>query len=176
MAENPEVPILSRLRPPAGAVKTKRRKGRGVGSGLGKTAGKGQKGQKARHPGNFKKLAFEGGQMPLYRRMPKVGFAKLNRRVIAHVNLRDLARFEAGSQVDEALLRDAGLVRGRCDAVKVLGTGELPHAMTIMVEAFSASAKEKIEKAGGTAIVVPPRHVGVSPPRPPEGGAAEASA
>lgn len=163
MADLPEIPILSRLAPPPGAVKSKRRKGRGIGSGLGKTAGKGQKGQKARHPGNFKKLAFEGGQMPLYRRMPKVGFAKINPRVVAHVNLRDLARFEAGAQVDEALLRDAGLVRGRCDAVKVLGQGELPHAMTIMVEAFSASAKEKIEKVGGTAIVTPPRHTTRSP-------------
>lgn len=148
-----EIPILSRLRPPAGAVRKEKRKGRGLGSGLGKTAGKGQKGQKARHPINFGKLHFEGGQMPLQRRLPKVGFAKINRKVVAAVNVRDLARFEAGSRVDEAVLRAAGLVKGQTDAVKVLGSGELAHALTIEADGFSASAREKIEKAGGTVVV-----------------------
>lgn len=157
MSDAQETPILSRLAPPEGAVKPKRRRGRGPGSGLGKTAGKGQKGQKARHPGNFKKLAFEGGQMPLFRRMPKVGFVKINRRVVANVNLRDLGRFPAGTEVDETLLREAGLVRGRCDAVKVLAVGDLPHALTVLADGFSAAAKEKIEKAGGSAVVRPPR-------------------
>ena len=153
------VPILSRLRPARGAVKTKRRKGRGPGSGLGKTAGKGQKGQKARHPGAFSKLAFEGGQLPLQRRLPKVGFWNPFSRNLATVNLRDLAVFDASSVVDAEALRGKRLVRGQFDGVKVLGNGDIDRPLTIRAHAFSATAKEKIEKAGGKAevIALPPR-------------------
>jgi len=148
-------PILSRLRPPKGAVKAKRRKGRGPGSGLGTTAGKGQKGQKARHPGNFSKVGFEGGQTPLMRRLPKVGFWNPFRKHVVTVNVRDFGRFDKGTTVDVDALRNEGLVQGRFDAVKVLGQGELDRALTIRAHAFSAGAKEKIEKAGGTAELLP---------------------
>ena len=151
MAENTETPILSRLRAPEGAVSKKKRKGRGIGSGLGKTAGKGMKGQKARSPGNFSKLGFEGGQMPLYRRLPKRGFnnSKFAKK-IAVFNVSDLARFDAGTTVDQAALREAGLLSRRVDGVKILGNGELDKALTVKAEGFSKSAIEKIEKAGGT--------------------------
>ncbi len=149
MAE--ETPILSRLKPPVGAVRKKRRKGRGPGSGLGKTAGRGMKGQKARNSGGISRLGFEGGQMPLYRRLPKRGFTNLFAAKIATVNVRDLQRFKAGSVVDHAALREAGLVRRKVDGVKILGEGELDRALTVKVLAFSKSAREKIEKAGGTA-------------------------
>jgi large subunit ribosomal protein L15 len=148
------VPILSRLRPPEGAVRTKKRVGRGPGSGLGKTAGRGQKGQKARQPGNIHKLHFEGGQMPLNRRLPKVGFNTPFPRELAAVNLKQLDVFEAGTTVDEAALRSRGLVKGRWDGIKILGTGELAKKLVIKAHGFSASAKEKIEKAGGTAEVI----------------------
>ncbi len=147
-------PILSRLAPPAGAVRRKKRKGRGPGSGLGKTAGKGQKGQKARHPGNFGRIGFEGGQMPLMRRLPKVGFRNEFARKVAEVNLRDLARFEAGAVVDPEALRAAGLVKGRYDAIKVLGSGELAVALTVRAHGFSKGARAKIEQAGGKAEVL----------------------
>jgi large subunit ribosomal protein L15 len=150
----PIVPILSRLRPPAGAVQSKRRKGRGVGSGLGKTAGKGMKGQKARHPGGFSKLAFEGGQTPIQRRLPKHGFYNPFSKVVVSVNVSDLNRFEDGDTVDADTLRTAGLIRKRFDGVKVLGHGELERKLTVKVHAFSASAKQKIEKAGGKAEVI----------------------
>jgi large subunit ribosomal protein L15 len=144
-----ETPILSRLRPPPGAVRKKKRKGRGVGSGLGKTSGKGMKGQRARHPIGFSKLGFEGGQTPLYRRLPKRGFTNNFAKNIATVNVKDLARFDAGSTVDEQALREAGLIRRKCDGVKLLGDGDLDRALTVRLDAISASAKEKIEKAGG---------------------------
>lgn len=145
------IPILSRLRPPEGAVQKKKRVGRGPGSGLGKTAGRGQKGQKARQPGNIHKLHFEGGQMPLNRRLPKVGFNSPFPRELAAVNVKQLEIFEAGSTVDEAALRARGLVKGRWDGVKVLGNGELSKKLIVKAHGFSASAKEKIEKAGGQA-------------------------
>lgn len=148
------VPILSRLRPPAGAVQKKKRKGRGLGSGLGKTAGKGMKGQKARHPIGFSKIGFEGGQTPLFRRIPKRGFKNRFSTDFATVNVKDLARFDAGATVDEQALRAAGLLRRTCDGVKLLGDGELDRALTIRVAAVSASAKEKVEKAGGTVEVL----------------------
>ena len=158
MSEQNHTPILSRLRPAEGAVRGKRRKGRGPGSGLGKTAGHGQKGQKARHPGNFSKLGFEGGQMPLYRRLPKRGFHNPFSKKVGTINVKDLARFDAGATVDEAALREARLVRGRCDRIKVLGNGDLDRELTVRVEAFSSSARAKIEKAVGTAVVVEPGH------------------
>ena len=152
--EENTIPILSRLRPPAGAVRSKRRKGRGPGSGLGKTAGKGMKGQKARSPGNFSKLGFEGGQMPLYRRIPKRGFTNPFTKSVATFNVKDLARFDAGATVDEASLRQAGLLNRKTDRIKILGQGELDRALTIKVHAVSGSAKEKIEKAGGSIELV----------------------
>ena len=154
-ADQEQVPILSRLRPPAGAVRSKRRRGRGPGSGLGKTAGKGQKGQKARHPGDFSKLGFEGGQMPLYRRIPKRGFVNNATPKAATVNVSDLNRcFDAGAVVDLAALRAAGLVRRRVDVVKVLGQGELDKALTVRANGFSASAKSKIDQAGGSTEIL----------------------
>lgn len=152
--EEKDVPILSRLRPPAGAVRSKKRKGRGVGSGLGKTSGKGMKGQKARNPGAFSKLHFEGGQTPLQRRLPKFGFRNPFTKAIVTINVSDLNRFEDGATVDAATLREAGLVRKRFDGVKILGNGEVERKLTVRVHAFSASAKEKIEKAGGKAELI----------------------
>lgn len=155
MAESDEkqVPLLSRLRAPAGAVKPKRRLGRGLGSGLGKTCGKGQKGQKAR--GTMKRLGFQGGQMPLQRRLPKVGFNNIFATRFAPVNLEDLSVFPAGTTVDEAALRQARVVRGHWDGVKILGGGELDRPLTLKVSAISASAREKVEKAGGSVDVLP---------------------
>ena len=151
MAESNEVPPLSRLRPPAGAVQNKKRVGRGVGSGLGKTSGRGQKGQKARQPGNIHKRHFEGGQIPLQRRLPKFGFNNIFATKVVEVNVRDLNRFDAGSTIDVDVLRENGLIKGRFDVLKVLGTGELDRKLTVKAHAFSASAREKIEKAGGVA-------------------------
>lgn len=153
MSEEKRVPLLSRLSPPPGAVRGKRRIGRGIGSGWGKTAGKGQKGQKAR--GTMKRLGFQGGQMPLQRRLPKTGFNNIFATIYAPVNVADLAVFAAGTVVDEAELRAQRLVRGRVDGVKVLGDGELDRALTLKVHAISASAREKIEKAGGTVELLP---------------------
>ena len=154
MSEQNKTPILSRLRPAEGAVRGKRRKGRGPGSGLGKTADHGQKGQKARHPGNFSKLGFEGGQMPLYRRIPKRGFVNPFTKKVATVNVKDLTRFDAGATVDEAALREAGLIKRKVDIIKVLGDGELDRALTVKVHAASATATQKIEQAGGTVELV----------------------
>jgi large subunit ribosomal protein L15 len=158
MAEN-EVPILSRLSPPPGAVRRKKRVGRGIGSGLGKTAGRGQKGQKARQPGNFHKKAFEGGQMPLARRLPKGGFVNLFALKVAEVNVRDLARFEGGATVDADALVSLGLVKGVFDVVKVLVNGELTKSLTVRAHRFSKGAREKIEAAGGRVEVVERRRV-----------------
>jgi large subunit ribosomal protein L15 len=145
---------LSKLRAPAGANTKPLRKGRGLGSGLGKTAGKGQKGQKARHPGNFGKLAFQGGQTPIQRRLPKRGFRRPFVEAIATVNLAQLEnRFEAGASVDLTQLIEKGLVKGKFGKVKILGDGELTKKLTVKVDAVSASAKEKIEKAGGTVVL-----------------------
>lgn len=149
--EEIETPILSRLRPPAGAVRPKKRKGRGPGSGLGKTSGKGQKGQKARS-GKMGKVGFEGGQTPLYRRIPKRGFTNKWAKTVATFNVDTLAKFfDAGATVDLDTLKAAGLLKRRVDEVKILGNGEIDKALTVKVHRFSKSAKEKIEKAGGTA-------------------------
>ena len=132
-----------------GANKAVTRKGRGIGSGNGKTAGFGSKGQKARSAG------FEGGQMPLARRLPKVGFNNIFATQYAIVNVADLeAAFEAGEVVDTEALKAKGLVKKTLDGVKVLGNGELTKALTVKAAAYSASAKEKIEKAGGKAEVM----------------------
>jgi large subunit ribosomal protein L15 len=146
--------LLSRLAPPAGSVKTAKRLGRGVGSGLGKTCGKGMKGQKARHNGNFHKTHFQGGQTPIQRRLPKRGFNVPFPAVTVALNVADLERFDAGSTVNEAALRAARLVQGRDVRIKILGDGELSKKLTVEAHAFSASAKDLIEKAGGKAVVI----------------------
>ena len=151
-----DVPILSRLRPPTGAIHSRRRRGRGPGAGLGTTGGKGQKGQKSRHPINFGKLGFEGGQVPLQRRLPKLGFHNPFSKRVENINVRDLARFEANSTVAVEDLRSAGLIRKNFDAVKVLGEGEIDRPLTVRAHAFSKAAREKIEKAGGKAEVLTP--------------------
>src|SRR5580692_9194206 len=136
---------LSKLAKPLGATKPKTRRGRGVGSGLGKTAGRGQKGQYARSRGF--KPHFEGGQTPIQRRLPKRGFRNSFAAVVAEVNIGDLAAFPAGSKVDEETLVARGFVRGRYDRIKILGDGELNHALTVSAHAFSKSAAEKIKGA-----------------------------
>jgi large subunit ribosomal protein L15 len=146
--------VLSRIAPPEGARHAEKRLGRGVGSGLGKTCGKGQKGQKARHGGNFGKLHFQGGQTPLQRRLPKRGFRVPFPVTTVGVNVGVLDRFDAGSTVDEAALREARLIQGRDIRIKILGDGDLTKKLTVRAHAFSQSAKEKIEQAGGEAVVI----------------------
>jgi large subunit ribosomal protein L15 len=146
--------ILSRLTPSPGSVKTAKRLGRGVGSGLGKTCGKGMKGQKARHGGNFGKLHFQGGQTPIQRRLPKRGFNVPFPVFTVALNVADLERFDSGTTVNEETLRAARLVQGRDVKIKILGDGELTKKLTIEAHAFSASASAKIEKAGGKAVVI----------------------
>jgi large subunit ribosomal protein L15 len=140
---------LNTIKPAAGSTKNRKRIGRGVGSGHGKTACKGHKGQKARSGGSIKP-GFEGGQMPMHRRLPKRGFTPLTRKVYALVNLCQLEIFEAGSVVDAAALLQSGLISDVCDGIKVLGTGDLSCALTIKAHKFSASAREKVTAAGGT--------------------------
>jgi large subunit ribosomal protein L15 len=141
---------LHNLRPRPGARHRVKRLGIGESSGHGKTSGKGHKGQKARSGGSIR-LGFEGGQMPLIRRLPKRGFNNAAfHKHYAIVNLSDLNDFKTGSVVNEAALREAQLVRGNFTGVKILGDGELKHRLSIQVDKVSASAREKIEKAGGT--------------------------
>jgi large subunit ribosomal protein L15 len=140
---------LNNLKPKKGARHAKKRVGRGPGSGHGKTAGRGEKGQKSRS-GFSRSLGFEGGQMPLHRRLPKRGFTNIFKKDYAVVNVSDLERFDNGATVDEAALRSAGLVKGQHDGVKVLGDGELSRKLTVSATKFSKSAREIIEKAGGT--------------------------
>jgi len=143
--------ILSNLRSPEGSNAKPLRKGRGVGSGLGKTAGKGQKGQKARHPGNFGKLGFQGGQTPIQRRLPKRGFRNKFAKETEAINLRDLEKhFQAGATIDLATTKNAGLIHNATERLKVLGVGDLSGKFVFKVHAVSASAREKILKAGGT--------------------------
>ena len=145
---------IDTLQPAEGSRTSKKRLGRGIGSGLGKTSGKGHKGQWARSGGGVRP-GFEGGQMPLTRRVPKRGFNNHFRKVYALVNLDVLSNFEAGAVVDLDLLLDMGLIKDVKGAVglKVLGDGELNVAITVKAAKFSASAKEAIEKAGGTAEI-----------------------
>lgn len=143
---------LGTLKPAPGSIHRKKRVGRGPGSGHGKTATRGHKGQGARSGGGSAR-GHEGGQMPLQRRLPKRGFRNLFRRVFSVVNLRDLAEFPAGAVVDVAALRERGLAR-RKQPVKVLGEGELSHALTVRAHAFSERAKERIVAAGGSAEVI----------------------
>jgi large subunit ribosomal protein L15 len=139
---------LHELKPAEGSRKGIKRVGRGVASGWGKTAGRGNKGHKARSGGQTSP-GFEGGQMPLQRRLPKRGFANIFRKRIAIVNIRDLARFESGSVVDRAALIKAGLVKGDLDGVKLLAQGDITVPLTVRLQLVSESAKAKIEAAGG---------------------------
>ncbi len=144
---------LHELSPNAGSNKERKRIGRGHGSGQGKTAGKGHKGQKARSGGGVRP-GFEGGQMPLTQRIPKRGFNNIFADKVVALNVSDLERFNDGITVDAEILEAAGLVKGKYDKIKILGNGELTKNLTVKANAFSASAKEKIEKAGGKAEVM----------------------
>ena len=145
---------LYELQPAAGSVKDVKRIGRGHGSGSGKTAGKGHKGQKARSGGSIRP-GFEGGQMPLQRRMPKRGFNNIFATVYATVNVSAFEeRFEAGAVVDAESLKACGLIKDAKDGIKVLGNGELTKSLTVKAAKFTAAAQEKIEKAGGKAEVI----------------------
>ncbi len=139
---------LNELSPPKGARRPRKRVGRGPGSGHGKTSGRGTKGQKCRSGGNIRP-GFEGGQMPLQRRLPKRGFKNIFKKQYAIVNIRDLGRFEKGSVVDEAALVDAGLVKRERDGVKLLGQGAIDHPLVVKVKRCSTSARTSIEGAGG---------------------------
>ena len=143
---------LHELSPAAGSAKAAWRKGRGAGSGNGKTAGKGHKGQNARSGGGVRP-GFEGGQLPLYRKLPKRGFNNKFATVYATINVSDLNKFEDGATVNLEALINAGLVKKEFDGLKVLGNGELTKKLTVEAKVFSATAKEKIEAAGGNAEV-----------------------
>ena len=144
---------LHELSPAEGSTKNGFRRGRGPGSGNGKTAGKGHKGQNARSGGGVRP-GFEGGQLPLYRRLPKRGFKNHFSKTYAIVNLEMLNRFEDGAVVDAAALLNAGIIHSLCDGIKVLGRGELVKKLTVKAQVFSATAQEKIEAVGGKIEVV----------------------
>jgi large subunit ribosomal protein L15 len=153
---------LSKLAKPVGATQKKTRRGRGVGSGLGKTAGRGQKGQFARVRGF--KPHFEGGQTPMQRRLPKRGFNNPFPTKTAEVNVGSLEVFAAGAKVDEKALRERGLVKGVFERLKILGNGELSKGVTVSAHAFSKSAAEKIKKAGGKVLVLESKSSAAPPP------------
>ncbi len=144
---------LFELSPPKGSRSPRKRLGRGVGSGTGKTAGRGTKGHKSRSGGGVRP-GFEGGQMPIHRRLPKRGFKNIFKKDFAVINIRDLSRFESGSLIDEAALIRIGLVKGKMDGIKLLGQGEIKYPLTIRLNSISKSAREKIEAAGGNVEVV----------------------
>lgn len=147
---------LSRLSSPAGANRRAKHKGRGIGSGNGKTAGRGHKGQKARKSGNVR-AGFEGGSMPLQRRLPKRGFYNPFAKNFAEVRVSHLNRFAEGSVVDESMLREAGLAKGRSDGVKLIGKGDLSIRVSVKVSRISAGAREVIEGAGGSVELIADR-------------------
>jgi len=144
---------LNELSPADGSRSPRKRLGRGVGSGLGKTAGRGSKGHRARSGGGVRP-GFEGGQMPIHRRLPKRGFANIFKKKIVILNIVDLKRFESGAIVDEATLLSAGMAKGQYDAIKLLGQGEIDFPITVKVNAASKSAINKIEAAGGKVEVI----------------------
>ena len=144
---------LHELNAPAGSNRSRKRKGRGTATGQGKTGGRGMNGQKSRSGGGVR-LGFEGGQMPLYRRLPKRGFKNIFATEYAIVNVADLNRFDANTEVTPELLVEAGVIKKTLDGVKVLGNGELEKALTVKAAQFSKSAAEKIEAAGGKAEVM----------------------
>ena len=142
---------LNELKPAEGSRQVRNRVGRGTSSGNGKTAGRGQKGQKTH---GKVRLGFEGGQMPLFRRMPKRGFKNINRVEYAVVNIEKLNKFEDGTEVTPTLLVESGIVKNEKDGIKILGNGELKKKLTVKANKFSASAKSAIEAAGGQAEVM----------------------
>lgn len=144
---------LSNLKPPKGSRKARKRVGRGPGSGTGKTAGRGQKGQKAR-AASKKKPGFEGGQMPLQRRLPKRGFTPINRNDYAIVNVSALNAFEAGTEVTPELLASSGMIRKASDKVKILGNGDLSVSVSLKAHKISQSAADKVNAAGGSFEVI----------------------
>lgn len=144
---------LQDLQPAKGSTQSKKRKGRGVGSGLGKTAGRGSKGQNARSGGSARP-GYEGGQMPLHRRLPKRGFTNIFKKEFAVINLRDLITFEANSLIDEAELVKCGIIKGFRDGIKLLGQGEITAPLKIKINAISRVARKKIEAAGGSVEVI----------------------
>ena len=140
---------LNELSSASGAQKPRKRKGRGVGSGTGKTAGRGTKGHNSRSGGGVRP-GFEGGQMPIHRRLPKHGFRNIFKKRFAVINIRDLSRFESGSIIDETTLVRHGLVKGPRDGIKLLAQGEIRHPLTIRLDQITQNAREKIKAAGGT--------------------------
>ena len=144
---------LDELKPTEGSRFETKRVGRGIGSGTGKTSGKGHKGQNARSGGGVRP-GFEGGQMPLYRRLPKRGFTNIFAKQYVTINVSELERFEDGTEVTAELLKETGVVSKTLDGIKVLGRGELTKKLTVKLAKFTASAAEKIEKAGGKAEVI----------------------
>lgn len=144
---------LNELSPVKGSRKSRKRLGRGIGSGKGKTAGRGTKGHNSRSGGGVRP-GFEGGQMPLHRRLPKRGFTNIFRKKFIEINLRDLANLESGSTVDERTLIRRGLVKGKRDGIKLLGHGEVKHPLAVKVQRVSRKARQKIEAAGGTVEVI----------------------
>ncbi|MDW0113367.1 MULTISPECIES: 50S ribosomal protein L15 [Sporosarcina] len=144
---------LHEMKPAEGARKSRKRIGRGIGSGTGKTSGKGHKGQNARSGGGVR-LGFEGGQIPLFQRLPKRGFTNINRKEYAIVNLDVLNRFDEGTEVTPELLIETGIVSNEKSGIKILGNGTLEKKITVKAHKFSASAKEAIEKAGGQTEVI----------------------
>ena len=144
---------LHELSPSSKSSKSKRRLGRGVGTGRGKTAGRGSKGYNSRSGGGVRP-GYEGGQMPIHRRLPKRGFTNIFRKQIAVINVRDLLKFENGTVVDKTALVKAGLVKGQKDGIKLLGQGEIKVALNVKINQVSKTAREKIEAAGGTVEVI----------------------
>ena len=145
---------LNTLKPADGAVKNRKRVGRGPGSGTGKTAGRGENGQNSRSGGGVR-VGFEGGQTPLFRRLPKRGFSNARfKKVYAVINLSDLNRFDDGAEVTPEILKDAGIIKKAMDGIKVLGNGTLEKKLTVKANKFSLSAKSKIESLGGKAEVI----------------------
>ena len=144
---------LFELQPSEGSTKSRKRLGRGHGSGLGKTSGRGHKGQKARSGGGVR-IGFEGGQMPIYRRLPKRGFTNIFAKEYVEVKISDLNKFDNGTTVDAEALKAAGIIKKTCDGIKVLGNGSLEKKLTVKAAKFTVSAKEKIEAAGGKVEVI----------------------
>ena len=144
---------LHELSPAPGSRKTRIRRGRGLGSGLGKTAGRGQKGQNSRSGGGVR-TGFEGGQMPLYRRLPKRGFKNIFAKEYAEVNVSSLNRFDDGAVVDPVALIEEGILKNVLDGVRILGNGELTKKLTVKANGFTKSAEEKIKAAGGEVEVI----------------------
>ena len=144
---------LDSLKPSKGSIKNKKRIGRGPGSGLGKTSGRGHKGAGQRS-GNKRRAWFEGGQMPLARRLPRRGFTNIFKEEIQIVKISDLNRIEKNSEIDPVVLQENGMIRSSLKPVKILGEGDIDKKLNVTASAFSASAKNKIEKAGGTATIL----------------------